>query len=275
MFFLQKAKDVTLPERCITIIGEIEQNRIACHLVLDKIIEDPQSNSCPNLSYADFSGPVANCNPTGSPYAQSSGQPVSPVSSLLSNSVGVGNPSSCSSPLFENMQAMLRNCGFSEQATAEITVAMNTLASYGLLNIGLAGLQNLIGVGQASSVLQNLGGLGSTSSTMQSKTNSTLLGPGYGSSASFGPVGSPGNLCNQTMSSPSRNSEGQHYDSLSDYQENTALSSSPLNSSPCYTNNSFGLGPGSPVEAKTEKVSKKVLVITILGKYLTGNFNRS
>lgn len=38
-------------------------------MILQKVVDDPQSGSCPNVSYADVAGPVANYNPTGSPYA--------------------------------------------------------------------------------------------------------------------------------------------------------------------------------------------------------------
>ena len=65
----QKPKDLTLQERCITIIGEKENNKKACRMILAKIMEDPSSGTCLNVSYADVSGPVANFNPTGSPYA--------------------------------------------------------------------------------------------------------------------------------------------------------------------------------------------------------------
>lgn len=65
----QKPKDITLQERCITIIGEKENNKIACKMILQKIVDDPQSGSLPNVSYADVNGPVANYNPIGSPYA--------------------------------------------------------------------------------------------------------------------------------------------------------------------------------------------------------------
>lgn len=65
----QKPKDISLQERCITIIGDKENNKAACKMILSKIVEDPQSGTCLNVSYADISGPVANFNPTGSPYA--------------------------------------------------------------------------------------------------------------------------------------------------------------------------------------------------------------
>lgn len=65
----QKPKDLTLQERCITIIGEKENNKKASRMILAKILEDPSSGTCLNVSYADVNGPVANFNPTGSPYA--------------------------------------------------------------------------------------------------------------------------------------------------------------------------------------------------------------
>lgn len=66
----QKAKDVSLQERCITVIGEKDNNRNALLMILAKVADDPQSGTCLNVSYADVTGPVANFNPTGSPYAQ-------------------------------------------------------------------------------------------------------------------------------------------------------------------------------------------------------------
>lgn len=52
--------------------GEKENNKKACMMILQKVMEDPQSGNCPNVSYADISGPVANYNPTGSPFAHPS-----------------------------------------------------------------------------------------------------------------------------------------------------------------------------------------------------------
>jgi len=52
--------------------GDMDGNKKVCMCILNKIIEDPLSASCPNLSYADVNGPVANFNPTGSPYALAS-----------------------------------------------------------------------------------------------------------------------------------------------------------------------------------------------------------
>lgn len=84
----QKAKDVSLQERCITVIGEKECNRNAIMMILAKIADDPQSGTCLNVSYADVNGPVANYNPTGSPYAQpSSSTSTYPASAAISSGI--------------------------------------------------------------------------------------------------------------------------------------------------------------------------------------------
>lgn len=83
----QKPKDITLQERCITIIGDPEKNKIACKLIIAKIMEDPQSGTCLNVSYADINGPVANFNPTGSPYA-SNQTTISSSTASLNSTVG-------------------------------------------------------------------------------------------------------------------------------------------------------------------------------------------
>ncbi|EEC08895.1 RNA-binding protein Nova-1, putative, partial [Ixodes scapularis] len=130
----QKSKDHALAERCITVIGELENNKKACHMILAKIVEDPQSGSCLHVSYAEVTGPVANFNPTGSPYAN-------PSSSLVPSFPGVapavaGNVAQ----LLENVKAVLRSNGYTEQATADIAAAMGTLASYGVLGSSLGAL---------------------------------------------------------------------------------------------------------------------------------------
>ena len=68
----QKAKDNTLPERVVTIIGgcrvvisskltsltsgDESSNEVALRMILSKIQEDPQSGSCLNISYSDMTG---------------------------------------------------------------------------------------------------------------------------------------------------------------------------------------------------------------------------
>ena len=65
----QKPTDTTLPERVVTVIGDDDCNKVALEMILEKVKEDPQSGSCLNVSYSEINGPVANANPTGSPFA--------------------------------------------------------------------------------------------------------------------------------------------------------------------------------------------------------------
>lgn len=67
--------------------GEMDNNKKACMMILAKVVEDPQSGSCLNVSYADIAGPVANYNPTGSPYAQNTSAAATFTSPSLNNSV--------------------------------------------------------------------------------------------------------------------------------------------------------------------------------------------
>lgn len=70
----QKMRTMPFGERKLIIMfyfsGDKDQNKQACLMILSKVVEDPQSGTCLNVSYADVSGPVANYNPTGSPFAQ-------------------------------------------------------------------------------------------------------------------------------------------------------------------------------------------------------------
>lgn len=192
----QKSLDHPLSERCITVIGEFECNKKACQLILSKIVEDPQSGSCLNVSYADITGPVANFNPTGSPYANvsnssmgnsnnsnpnySSNGSLNSMSPTLNNSfngtqnssnpgnmvqfgsVFQSSPNGSSTQMIENFRGMLRACGYSEDAVNEICSAMATLANYGMLGLGLGlnGMMNgapILGMGLPGTPTNNCG----------------------------------------------------------------------------------------------------------------------
>ncbi|XP_053945547.1 RNA-binding protein Pasilla isoform X3 [Anastrepha ludens] len=161
----QKPKDISLQERCITIIGDKENNKAACKMILSKIVEDPQSGTCLNVSYADISGPVANFNPTGSPYATNQnaintstaslnstlGQTIgggATAAGLLVNGTGINLSLNLGSPnpapnlavatqLLEHIKVALRGSGYSETATNEVCAALGVLAKYGVLGMGV------------------------------------------------------------------------------------------------------------------------------------------
>ncbi|KAK6621667.1 hypothetical protein RUM44_001474 [Polyplax serrata] len=153
----QKSNDASLQlqERCVTIVGELENNKKAIAKLLAKVVEDPQSGSCLNVSYADISGPVANFNPTGSPYANSTSPDycsttslTSAVAPMLVNGAGLTFFLNFTSPttssnhtlttqLIESVKVALRGSGYSEQATTEIITAMTTLDRFGILRMVL------------------------------------------------------------------------------------------------------------------------------------------
>ncbi|XP_058051992.1 RNA-binding protein Nova-2 isoform X3 [Ahaetulla prasina] len=121
----QKPEGINLQERVVTISGEPEQIHKAVDIIVQKIQEDPQSSSCLNISYANITGPVANSNPTGSPYANSTD--VLPAAAAAATASGLlGHTSLASVGAFP---AALP--GFSGSDLLAISTALNTLASYG------------------------------------------------------------------------------------------------------------------------------------------------
>ncbi|XP_060649739.1 RNA-binding protein Pasilla isoform X4 [Drosophila nasuta] len=176
----QKPKDVSLQERCITIIGDKENNKNACKMILSKIVEDPQSGTCLNVSYADVNGPVANFNPTGSPYATNQNAINSSTASLnstlgttiggaataasllvngtginLSLNLGAPNPApnlAVATQLLEHIKVAMRGAGYSETVTTEVCAALGVLAKYGVLGMGVG-----VGVTHANGAHPTLG----------------------------------------------------------------------------------------------------------------------
>ena len=70
--------------------GEHTQNVKALDMILKKIVEDPHSSSCPNISYQYCKGPVASSNPTRSPFTANplAGAPKDLPNGAMNNSTG-------------------------------------------------------------------------------------------------------------------------------------------------------------------------------------------
>ncbi|XP_037319895.2 RNA-binding protein Nova-2 isoform X2 [Pungitius pungitius] len=123
----QKPEGINLQERVVTISGEPEQNRKAVEIIVQKIQEDPQSSSCLNISYSNITGPVANSNPTGSPYANSTEvMPSAAAAAAATASSLLGQASLAGVGAFPTTMS-----SFSGNDLLTITSALNTLASYG------------------------------------------------------------------------------------------------------------------------------------------------
>ncbi|XP_063539006.1 RNA-binding protein Pasilla isoform X4 [Cydia strobilella] len=155
----QKAKELSLQERCITVVGEKDNNKKACVMILQKVVDDPQSGSCPNVSYADVAGPVANYNPTGSPYAVPTAEVTENHAlgagvvggSVLVNGSGLGALSLTLSlappgsqqqtPLtqhtLDHIKMALRQSGYSDAGISEISAALALLVKHGVLGLAL------------------------------------------------------------------------------------------------------------------------------------------
>uniref|UniRef100_A0A2P2HW32 RNA-binding protein Nova-1-like n=1 Tax=Hirondellea gigas TaxID=1518452 RepID=A0A2P2HW32_9CRUS len=268
----QKAKDQSLAERCITIISsDADNTKNACLMIVAKIVEDPQSGTCLNVSYADINGPVANPNPTGSPFANAPMGPHSPngsfhqpnntlstvsgLSSLLGGGVnltlnlssafpggGAGNPL-ITGQLLEHVRTVLRSSGFSDQSGGEVCQAIATLINYGIIGLGL-GLGNMQGGGGGQ------GGQHIMPSLMGSNNADSYHGGGGGGNVSngnngpFGPIGTTvasGMNLTQGLggpTSPQRQVDrfGGGESSYDPFRRQSGDTNLPLNA------NSFGLG---------------------------------
>lgn len=216
----QKSKEVNLPERCITISGNPDQIKCAVSIIVHKIEEDPQSSSCPNVSYSDFKGPVASASPTGSPFAhQSTPNNVnSPMSMNQMQNAGM-NRQNHSGGAIDNLKAALRFSGFSEPAVEEISSAVCILASYGFLGFGMS--LGLGGFGNAPGTNLSLANIANIMQGVNNPGNMSRAGPAAGDVGVFGPIGST------TMAGD--NTKGSNF-----FAGNFGIAS------PGFENNSFG-----------------------------------
>lgn len=176
----QKCTDLSLPERCVTIIGELENIRKACAMILSKIVEDVGSayrdplgtSSCgsspipPSLSSftnttdslvsSISAAAVAAAAATATTTALTPWTPTTTTTinnnhnSIISstnthnnhntNSNNNGNSITSdlnSAQIIESIKMVMRVSGYGEDVVSEITSAMSTLASYGVLGVGL------------------------------------------------------------------------------------------------------------------------------------------
>ncbi|KAF2905867.1 hypothetical protein ILUMI_00308 [Ignelater luminosus] len=282
----QKAKDMTLQERCITVIGEKEANKQACMMILAKVVEDPQSGTCLNVSYADVSGPVANYNPTGSPYAQNTSSAfnasttslnsgLSSVSQSLMLNGGLNlslnlnapgqNMGTITAQLLDSIKLTLRNSGYTESQMVEICAALSVLAKYGILAMGLGLSGAHAGALPVSNYLSVMDQAGAATAN----------------TGVFGPIGqvSLGECLGATSPTPRSNLE--RYDTAFDpFRHQSSPAAAPIS----INNNSFGLGTGqqmavlskSPTPAELQgKDSKNVEIAEVIVGAILGPGGRS
>ncbi|XP_076268725.1 RNA-binding protein Nova-1-like protein passilla isoform X2 [Rhynchophorus ferrugineus] len=288
----QKAKDVSLQERCITVIGEKDQNKRACTMILSKVAEDPQSGTCLNVSYADVTGPVANYNPTGSPFAQQSptggafSASTASLNSTLSaatvqpglvfNGPGAAGLSlnlnltapgqslgAFTSQFLEHIKMQLRSAGMGDPSITEICSALAVLAKYGILGLGIGGAHT--GALSMSSYLSVMD---------QAGANPANAGV-------FGAIGQVNiGECLGT-NSPTPRTRLESFESPFDpFRHQASAATAPVS----LNNNSFGLGTNqvtvlskspTPAELNGQKESKNVEIAEVIVGAILGPGGRS
>ncbi|CAG9860510.1 unnamed protein product [Phyllotreta striolata] len=285
----QKAKDISLQERCITVIGEKEQNKQACMMIISKIVEDPQSGTCLNVSYADVSGPVANYNPTGSPFANQQSSSAFTASStnlngglstavsqslLLNGGINLNlnlsaagqNISNVTAQLLDHIKMQLRTTGLAEAQIGEICAALAVLAKYGVISVGLG----LGGTHHAALPVSNY-------LSVMDSTGATNAGTGV-----FGAIGQVnlGDHLGANSTAPRSNLE--RYESAFDpFRHQASAATAPIS----LNNNSFGLGTNqamtvlnkspTPAELNGNKDSKNVEIAEVIVGAILGPGGRS
>lgn len=135
----QKCTDISLPERCVTIVGELDNIRKACAMILTKIVEDVGSayRDIRTSSFTATSGSLASAIPPSQQFSPINNCHSPPCSTTPSTTPSTLFSDINSAQIIESIKLVLRVSGYGEDAVSEITSAMSTLASYGILGIGL------------------------------------------------------------------------------------------------------------------------------------------
>ncbi|XP_060525940.1 RNA-binding protein Pasilla-like [Cylas formicarius] len=153
-----KNNDMNLHERYVTIVGNYDEMKHACDLVLGKIMEDPQSTNYTNVSYNNFDRPPSGHNhnqrpPDGPPFnsmgpmqQMQMNKPMNNSGVNLSinlNSAGSNSTLGGLSQLLDQIKMQLKGCGLTELEVMEVCAALTVLAKYGILGLGGLSIANI------------------------------------------------------------------------------------------------------------------------------------
>ncbi|CAG9813646.1 unnamed protein product [Phaedon cochleariae] len=299
----QKAKDVSLQERCITVIGDREQNRQACLMIIGKVVEDPQSGACLNVSYADVNGPVANFNPTGSPFANqqtaagafgastatlnaaaAAGLGATVSQGLVLNGGGISlslnltapgqNISNLTAQLLDHIKVQLRSSGFGDSQIVEICTALTVLAKYGIISVGLdCFFPGISGAHPSALPVSNY-------LSVMDQTGTTNTSTGV-----FGAIGqvSLGDCLGANSAAP-RSALDRYESAFDPFRHQVSAATAPIS----LNNNSFGLGTTAgqqqvamlsksptPAELNGNKDTKNVEIAEVIVGAILGPGGRS
>lgn len=170
--------------------GSCEQVTSAFDMVFAKIVDDPQSGSCANMSYTDFGSSGGNLNgsdlglmsPAMMGMGGASGMPAMPASSFGMNpfsSFNFGEAIRKMNPVnVENLKTTLRASGCSAQGVEEITASLLVLAHYNLLNNLQATQPGTVSLEYLANVLNGMSPV--AAAAIASPTSQAVVSP-YGS----------------------------------------------------------------------------------------------
>merc|ERR550525_297830 len=142
---ISKKDEVKIPERVITLVGEVRSNQVALDMILEKIVEDPNSSCCLNTSYEGVEGALGGV----SGYSAARGTSVSDAPGYdtinvnghtnlrltLNMQAPIPPDPWVSSQAMPHINYALRQAGHSDTVADELTRALGLLAAHGVLQL--------------------------------------------------------------------------------------------------------------------------------------------
>jgi len=179
---ISKKDEVKIPERVITLVGEVRSNQVALDMILEKIVEDPNSSCCLNTSYEGVEGALGGVTSGG--YSAGRGTSVSDAPGYdtinvnghtnlrltLNMQAPIPPDPWVSSQAMPHINYALRQAGHSDTVADELTRALGLLAAHGVLQLTQS----------AAKVEQGQQWAGEAAAQAQAAAQ------GYGASASYG-----------------------------------------------------------------------------------------
>merc|ERR1719220_497051 len=141
---ISKKDEVKIPERVITLVGEVRSNQVALDMILEKIVDDPNSSCCLNTSYEGVEGALGgNVSYSGAKASASDAPGYDTINvnghtnlRLTLNMLAPIPPDPwVSSQAMPHINYALRQAGHSDSVADELTRALGLLAAHGVLQL--------------------------------------------------------------------------------------------------------------------------------------------
>merc|ERR1712013_861678 len=136
--------EVKIPERVITLVGVVRSNQVALDMILEKIVDDPNSSCCLNTSYEGVEGALGgNVSYSGARASASDAPGYDTINvnghtnlRLTLNMLAPIPPDPwVSSQAMPHINYALRQAGHSDTVADELTRALGLLAAHGVLQL--------------------------------------------------------------------------------------------------------------------------------------------